>query len=209
MAEWLKGELFDVLRVRMLFLCSVSREKEKLRLTVSMVTDKIKLSVTYEKWGGTMMANLKLKREINVGSVRVHGNCMEFGNTAVQLSNISSLSTSEVKGSPIKGVIILLVGFASLFVHWLLGAAIILVGVFIFFAELQNAEYILSISTNAGGNFSIDYFLNKVHDILIEIIANPEKENDAVINISSQKIEVKKVEFKDYATLQNFEGAHS
>lgn len=213
MAEWLKGELFDVLRVRMLFLCSVSREKEKLRLTVSMVTDKIKLSVTYEKWGGTMMANLKLKREINVGSVRVHGNCMEFGNTAVQLSNISSLSTSEVKGSPIKGVIILLVGFASLFVHWLLGAAIILVGVFIFFAELQNAEYILSISTNAGGNFSIvfgsDYFLNKVHDILIEIIANPEKENDAVINIYSQKIEVKKVEFKDYATLQNFEGAHS
>ena len=81
------------------------------------------------------------------------------------------------------------------------------------FAELQNAEYILSISTNAGGNFSIvfgsDYFLNEVHDILIEIIANPEKENDAVINISSQKIEVKKVEFKDYATLQNFEGAHS
>ena len=155
-----------------------------------------------------MMANLKLKREINVGSVRVHGNCMEFGNTAVQLSNISSLSTSEVKGSPRKGVII-----ASLFVHWLLGAAIILVGVFIFFAELQNAEYILSISTNAGGNFSIvfgsDYFLNEVHDILIEIIANPEKENDAVINISSQKIEVKKVEFKDYATLQNFEGAHS
>ena len=82
-----------------------------------------------------MMANLKLKREINVGSVRVHGNCMEFGNTAVQLSNISSLSTSEVKGSPRKGVIILLVGFASLFVHWLLGAAIILVGVFIFFCR--------------------------------------------------------------------------
>ena len=51
--------------------------------------------------------------------------------------------------------------------------------------------------------------MNEVHDILIEIIANPEKENDAVINISSQKIEVKKVEFKDYATLQNFEGAHS
>lgn len=43
----------------------------------------------------------------------------------------------------------------------------------------------------------------------IEIIANPEKENDANINITSQKIEVKKVEFKDYATLQNFEGAHS
>ncbi len=50
-----------------------------------------------------MMANLKLKREINVGSVRVHGNCMEFGNTAVQLSNISSLSTSEVKTSLLGG----------------------------------------------------------------------------------------------------------
>lgn len=156
------------------------------------------------------MANLK--REINVGSVRVHGNCMEFGNTAIQLSNISSLSTSKVKRSPIGGVIILLVGFASLLIHWLLGAAIILLGVFVFFAELHNADYILSISTNAGGNFSIvfgsDHFLKEVHDILIEIIANPEKENDATINISSQKIEIKRVEFKDYATLQNFEGAH-
>ena len=160
------------------------------------------------------MANLKLKREINVGSVRVHGNCMEFGNTAVQLSNISSLSTSEVKTSLLGGVIILLIGFALLFVHWLLGGGFILAGVFVLFALLENnVEYILSISTNAGGNFSIvfesDYFLRKVYDVLIEIIANPEKENDANINITSQKIEVKKVEFKDYATLQNFEGAHS
>ncbi|MBS5671707.1 MAG: DUF6232 family protein [Oscillospiraceae bacterium] len=202
------------LRVRMLFLRGVSRKKEELRLTASIVTDKVKLSVTCEKWGGTMMANLKLKREINVGSVRVHGNCMEFGNTAVQLSNISSLSTSEVKTSLLGGVIILLIGFALLFVHWLLGGVFILAGVFVLFALLENnVEYILSISTNAGGNFSIvfesDYFLRKVYDVLIEIIANPEKENDANINITSQKIEVKKVEFKDYATLQNFEGAHS
>ena len=207
----------------MLFLRGVSRKKEELRLTASIVTDKVKLSVTCEKWGGTMMANLKLKREINVGSVRVHGNCMEFGNTAVQLSNISSLSTSEVKTSLLGGVIILLIGFALLFVHWLLGGVFILAGVFVLFALLENnVEYILSdvykrqilsISTNAGGNFSIvfesDYFLRKVYDVLIEIIANPEKENDANINITSQKIEVKKVEFKDYATLQNFEGAHS
>ncbi len=69
---------------------------------------------------------------------------MEFGNTAVQLSNISSLSTSEVKGRPRKGVIILLVGFASLFVHWLLGAAIILVGVFIFLqsCKMPNISYL-------------------------------------------------------------------
>ena len=198
----------------MLCLRGVSRKKEELRLTASIVTDKVKLSVTCEKWGGTMMANLKLKREINVGSVRVHGNCMEFGNTAVQLSNISSLSTSEVKTSLLGGVIILLIGFALLFVHWLLGGVFILAGVFVLFALLENnVEYILSISTNAGGNFSIvfesDYFLRKVYDVLIEIIANPEKENDANINITSQKIEVKKVEFKDYATLQNFEGAHS
>ena len=198
----------------MLFLRGVSRKKEEIRLTASIVTDKVKLSVTCEKWGGTMMANLKLKREINVGSVRVHGNCMEFGNTAVQLSNISSLSTSEVKTSLLGGVIILLIGFALLFVHWLLGGVFILAGVFVLFALLENnVEYILSISTNAGGNFSIvfesDYFLRKVYDVLIEIIANPEKENDANINITSQKIEVKKVEFKDYATLQNFEGAHS
>ena len=198
----------------MLFLRGVSRKKEELRLTASIVTDKVKLSVTCEKWGGTMMANLKLKREINVGSVRVHGNCMEFGNTAVQLSNISSLSTSEVKTSLLGGVIILRIGFAWVFVHWLLGGGFILAGVFVLFALLENnVEYILSISTNAGGNFSIvfesDYFLRKVYDVLIEIIANPEKENDANINITSQKIEVKKVEFKDYATLQNFEGAHS
>lgn len=198
----------------MLFLRGVSRKKEELRLTASIVTDKVKLSVTCEKWGGTMMANLKLKREINVGSVRVHGNCMEFGNTAVQLSNISSLSTSEVKTSLLGGVIILLIGFALLFVHWLLGGVFILAGVFVLFALLENnVEYILSISTNAGGNFSIvfesDYFLRKVYDVLIEIIANPQKENDANINITSQKIEVKRVEFKDYATLQNFEGAHS
>ena len=198
----------------MLFLRGVSRKKEELRLTASIVTDKVKLSVTCEKWGGTMMANLKLKREINVGSVRVHGNCMEFGNTAVQLSNISSLSTSEVKTSLLGGVIILLIGFALLFVHWLLGGVFILAGVFVLFALLENnVEYILSISTNAGGNFSIvfesDYFLRKVYDVLIEIIANPEKENDSNINITSQKIEVKRVEFKDYATLQNFEGAHS
>ena len=198
----------------MLFLRGVSRKKEELRLTASIVTDKVKLSVICEKWGGTMMANLKLKREINVGSVRVHGNCMEFGNTAVQLSNISSLSTSELKTSLLGVVIILLIGFALLFVHWLLGGVFILAGVFVLFALLENnVEYILSISTNAGGNFSIvfesDYFLRKVYDVLIEIIANPEKENDANINITSQKIEVKKVEFKDYATLQNFEGAHS
>ena len=160
-----------------------------------------------------MMANLKLKREINVGSVRVHGNCMEFGNTAVQLSNISSLSTSEVKGSPIKGVIILLVGFASLFVHWLLGCSHYFGGSFhIFCRAAKRRIYPIYLNKCWWEFFNRIWkrlFLNKVHDILIEIIANPEKENDAVINISSQKIEVKKVEFKDYATLQNFEGAHS
>lgn len=159
---------------------------------------------------GIKMGNLK--REINVGSVRVHGNCMECGNTAIQLSNISSLSTSKVKGNPLVELVVVFVGIMSLSIHWLLGLAFILTGALIFYVKIKNKKYILSISTNSGGNFSVvfgsDLFLKHVYDVLTEIIANPEKESDTTINISSQKIEMKEVEFKDYATLQNFEGTH-
>lgn len=68
-------------------------------------------------------------------------------------------------------MIILLIGFGVVVCPLAAGGVFILAGVFVLFALLENnVEYILSISTNAGGNFSIvfesDYFLRKVYDVL-------------------------------------------
>ncbi len=122
-----------------------------------------------------MMANLKLKREINVGSVRVHGNCMEFGNTAVQLSNISSLSTSEVKRESDKG--------SNYFTCWLCVVVCSLAArvqplfwwEFSYFLQSCKTPNISYLSQQMLVGIFQSYlkrlFLNKVHDILIEIIA--------------------------------------
>ena len=48
----------------------------------------------------------KANREIHVGALKIHGNSIEFGDTVVQLSNVSLVSTEDVEHSafPIWGL---------------------------------------------------------------------------------------------------------
>ena len=58
----------------------------------------------------------KANREIHVGALKIHGNSIEFGDTVVQLSNVSLVSTEDVEHSafPIWGLLGVLAGIVLL-----------------------------------------------------------------------------------------------
>lgn len=161
----------------------------------------------------------KENREIHVGALKIHGNSMEFGDTVVQLSNVSLVSTEDVEHStfPIWSLLVVLAGIGLMSVKFWIGfLCFLVVGIILYawYKEVQRAKTSkrLVIVTNAGGRFPIIFqdegFLKDVLETLKELISNPEKQSDVIFNISTGKMEIKKAEFKDHAALQNFEGAH-
>lgn len=161
----------------------------------------------------------KANREIHVGALKIHGNSIEFGDTVVQLSNVSLVSTEDVEHSafPIWGLLGVLAGIVLLSVNFWIGILCVLVcGIILYgwYREVQQAKASkrLVIVTNAGKRFPIVFqdegFLKNVLETIKELIANPEEASDVVFNISTSKMEIKKAVFKDHAALNNSEGVH-
>ena len=142
-------------------------------------------------------------REINTDSLKIYGNCMEFKDTVIQLSNVSLVANNPlaIPKFPLWTIAALLLGFACLFVDAgavkFLGVALLCVGGFFIYTWDQQVEREkqlkkLVIATNSGQTFSILFergeFLDAVIDTLKEIVAHPGHHSDIIINIKDNTI---------------------
>lgn len=142
-------------------------------------------------------------REINTDSLKIYGNCLEFKDTIVQLSNVSLIANNPIVTTqfPRWTLVGMLLGFACLFLKF--GAAIVLgllaIGVCgyvicAWYARVEREKQIkkLVIATNSGQSFSILFekgdFLDSVVNALTEIIAHPDHHSDIIINIKDNTI---------------------
>lgn len=142
-------------------------------------------------------------REINTDSLKIYGNCLEFKNIVIQLSNVSLVSNNSLITSkfPLWSIGAVLLGLACLFIDVVaikvFGLLLLCGGGFIIYKWYQQVEREkqhkkLVIVTNSGQTFSILFekgdFLNKVINALTEIIAHPDHHSDIVINIKDNTI---------------------
>lgn len=142
-------------------------------------------------------------REIDTDSLKIYGNCLEFKDTVIQLSNVSLVANNPIVPPqfPIWAAAALIVGLLFLFVDIgiirVLGLFLILGGGYVTYAWYQRSERDkklkkLVIATNSGQTYFILFnqgeFLNKVINALKEIIAHPGHHSDIIINIKDNTI---------------------
>ena len=139
-------------------------------------------------------------REIETESLKIHGNCMEFNDTVIQLNNISLLSTQDVTPTklPTWVLIVALAGLAVMLLRvsellWLGLIMVLIAGVFLYlwYKEAQRLKELkrLVIITNSCNSFTIVFqdrpFLEKVIQVLKEVIAKPGHLSDVTINVKN------------------------
>ena len=137
-------------------------------------------------------------REIQTEQLKIHGNCMEFGETVVQLSNVSLFSIENLTPTkfPLWSILIILLGLVLLFmknvVTVVIGLVLIAGGVaaiYLWNKQRKKDEQCkkLIIAVNSGNIFTILFnnqaFLEKVIQVLKEVIANPGHLSDVIFNI--------------------------
>lgn len=153
-------------------------------------------------------------REIETEFLKIHGNCMEFRNTIIQLSNVSLISSEEIASPkfPTWTILAIIAGLAmfafSSTMMTVLGIAVIAyAGIIIYqwHSRTEETKEIkkLLIMTNSGNRFTIVFnnraFLEHVIQVLTEVIANPDHTSDVTINIKDNT-------FSDSASaIQSFE----
>lgn len=141
-------------------------------------------------------------REIETDYLKIHGNCMEFKNTVIQLNNISLLSTEEVSlpafptaalVAALAGIVLMILEISALF--WVGFACLASAGILTYLWVKENQRLAsmkkLLIITNSGNHFNIVFqdkpFLDRVVQVLKEVIANPEHLSDITINIKENE----------------------
>ena len=137
-------------------------------------------------------------REIKTEILKIHGNCMEFNDIVIQLSNISLISTEDIAPAkfPMGALGLVFLGLVMLFLKLtpiiLLGLAFSAVGGFLIYKWYSESEKTkelkkLLLATNSGNVFTIVFedqpFLEKVLQVLKEIISNPGHMSDITINV--------------------------
>lgn len=152
-------------------------------------------------------------REINTDSLRIHGNCMEFENTIIQLSSISLISSNSIVPTkfPTWSIAAIIIGLFLLSTEFvpmiLLGLIVVAVGIFVIYSWYQQVEREkrikkLVIITNSGQIFSILFlngeFLDTVIRVLKEIIANPGHLCDVNFNIKGNTFTRGATVFNEY-----------
>lgn len=141
-------------------------------------------------------------REINTDSLKIYGNCLEFKDTIVQLSNVSLVANNPlaIPKFPLWTIAALIVGLVFLCMEGairVLGLLLLCGSGFVIYlwyklAEQEKRRKKLVIATNSGQSFSILFekgdFLDSVVNALTEIIAHPDHHSDIIINIKDNKI---------------------
>ncbi len=160
-----------------------------------------------------LKSNSSKNREISTDSLKIHGNCMEFENTIIQLSSISLVSNNSIVPTkfPNWSIVAVLVGLLLLATKSgpmiLIGLIVAAVGGFAIYSWYQQVEREkklkkLLIITNSGQIFSILFengkFLDTVICVLKEIIANPGHLSDVNFNIKGNTFTQGAAIFHDY-----------
>lgn len=147
--------------------------------------------------------NAANSREIDTDSLKIYGNCLEFKDTVIQLSNVSLVANSLLSTPkfPLWSIAALVLGFACLFLK--VGAIIVLglfllcgggCAIYVWNQQVEREKQLkkLVIATNSGQTFSILFergeFLDTVIGTLKEIIAHPGHHSDIIINIKDNTI---------------------
>lgn len=152
-----------------------------------------------------MKTDLNMSKNIDTPFLRIHGNCLEIKNTAIQLSNISLFSTADIAPAkfPIFSIVLILVGLLLLGRYVVPALIAIALGggwIFYWYSSMQKTKEMkrLTIVTNSGNVFPIVFdnqaFLSKVVAIMTDIIRDPEHAPNITIN-------VKDCTFSDDATI--------
>ena len=145
---------------------------------------------------------LKKEKSIETPQLRIVGNAMAWGESVIQLSNISSVSTVplELIPFPLGAVITCLIGMALCSfktVGWIGVVCIIAGGVYLAYWYQENetikTQKILIVLMNSGKVFTFIFydkkFLDQVFKVLSSIIAEKRKEGQNIkINISNSNI---------------------
>lgn len=143
---------------------------------------------------------MKKEKKIITSQLMIVGNIMAWADSALQLSNVSSISTVplELIPFPLWTLLILLVGIFAFKVSWLPAVAFIAIAIgSILYWHQKNEELKLQrnllILMNSGITFSFLFrdqqFLEKVFNVLSSIIAEAGKEERQVkININNSTI---------------------
>lgn len=162
--------------------------------------------------------DLSKSREIDTESLKIHGNCMEFENTIIQLSSISLISNNSIVPTKFPTWSIAAVIFGLLLLTLksgpmiLLGLVVVAVGAFAIYSWYQQVEREkrikkLVISTNSGQTFSILFyngeFLETVIRVLKEIIANPGHLSDVNFNIKGNTFTQGAAVFHEYTEVNS------
>lgn len=141
-----------------------------------------------------MKADLKSQSNIETPFLRIQGNCLEFKNTSIQLSNISLFSTTDITPArfPVFSVVLILAGLACLRALPVPALLAVLAGgvwIYLWYQAVKQAKQSkrLTIVTNSGNAFPIVFnnqeFLTRVVNVLTDIIRNPSNARDVIINI--------------------------
>lgn len=142
-------------------------------------------------------------KEIDTDSLKIYGNCLEFENTVIQLSNVSLISNNSITPPKLSvwAIVAVVLGLLCLFVDngatKVFGFLLIVGGgcaIYMWNQRTEREKQIkkLVIVTNSGQTFFILFnqgqFLDKVIVTLKEIIANPGHHSDIIINIKDNTI---------------------
>lgn len=146
--------------------------------------------------------NTKESREIKTEYLKIHGNCMEFKDTIIQLSNVSLISSEKLSltSFPIWAAVLIALGVSALLTRGGLAKfGIILIicggfGVYYWYRQNERAQQLerLLITTNSGHTFAIIFnnrpFLSKVVETLKEIVAYPGHLSDVTVNVKNNTL---------------------
>ena len=133
---------------------------------------------------------------IDTPYLRIRGNCLEFQNVCIQLSNISVLTTSNVNGPAVSLLIssgaLVLLGGMLMVIQAIVGFILMGIGCLLIFGWLRDNSMArqskqLTIITNSGNIFPIVFsdqkFLGRVVDVILDMIRDPKDAQNITVNM--------------------------
>ena len=141
-----------------------------------------------------MKKELNNPKNIETDFLKIRGNCLEFKDTIIQLSNISLFSSADIAPDkfPIWSIVLILIGIVLLKSILALAVILIVIGgswIYYWYSSVQEEKKMtrLTIVTNYGNVFPIIFhekrFMSKVTTTMKDIIREPVHERNITINV--------------------------
>ena len=136
----------------------------------------------------------EIGRTIDTNYLKIYGNCLEFKDTSIQLSNVSLFSTVDIAPSPfpVWSILVILVGVFALQFNALFAILLIAAGggwIYYWYHQYQKTKELkkLMIATNSGNIFTIVFndqaFLNQVVQVLNAVLSDPVSHANITVDV--------------------------